>query len=102
MASGNIVWSRMAVKDASTIIKYWDDHNSSTRYGDKLIVSIEQIISAVAAMPFAGVRTDIPDVRYRLVDEQFMLIYRTLPGTISILRFWDTRRDIKKLKRYFK
>ena len=102
MSARKVVWSKMALKDAGMTLDYWDDHNKSPTYSNKLTELIGVTILSALTHPLAGSKTDRMNVRLRRVDNQFLLIYRIEAKQIRILRFWDTRRDVKKLKRYFK
>jgi len=69
-----IIWTKRAQEDRKEILRYWRVHNQSNIYSRKLNELIKKAVKLVAAHPHIGRRTDIKNVRVKLVRDY--LLYR--------------------------
>jgi toxin YoeB len=87
-----ITWTKKAQQDRKEILHYWRVHNQSNTYSKKLNFLIKKAISLVAAHPHIGRRTDIENVRVKLVRD-YLIFYEESDSEIFILTIWDNRRN---------
>ncbi len=87
-----IVWTENAHKERKEILLYWKNHNQSTTYSKKLNELIKKAIQLISAHPHIGRKTDVENVRVKLVRD-YLLFYEETENTIIILSIWDNRRN---------
>lgn len=84
-----IIWSRTAHKDRLNILDYWAKRNKSITYSKKLNLLFEHTAELVRKFPQIGKRTEITQVRFRVVRD-YLFTYRETEKHIEILTIWDT------------
>lgn len=89
----NVVWTKTAQSDRESIYEYWNKHNGSREYSQKLNQQIKKKIELTKYYPEAGLSTDLKAIRFHLIVNHFKLFYKVELNRIIILRFWDTRQD---------
>ena len=89
-----IIWTRKAQLDRKEILEYWREHNHSNTYSIKLNLIIKKAITLIAAHPQIGRRTNVDNVRVKLVRE-YLIFYEERNKQIFILTIWDSRRNPK-------
>lgn len=87
-----ITWTYRAHQDRKEILLYWKQHNQSSAYSRKLNSLIKKAIDLIAAHPNIGRRTDIENVRIKLVRD-YLVFYEIAADQIYILSIWDRRRN---------
>lgn len=87
-----ITWTRRAQNDRKEILQYWRERNQSTAYSKKLNELIKKAIKLIASHPHIGRRTDIENVRVKLVRD-YIIFYEESEEQIFILSIWDNRRN---------
>ena len=87
-----IVWTENAHNERREILLYWKNHNQSTVYSKKLNELIKKAIQLISAHPHIGRKTDVKNVRVKLVRD-YLLFYEETKDTIIILSIWDNRRN---------
>jgi len=93
-----VVWTLSAQNDRIKVFEYWNERTQSKEYSQKLNTSIHHRISLIREYPSAGLATDLPGIRFHIIDRHYKLFYKTENELAYILRFWDTRQDPEKLK----
>lgn len=93
-----VVWTLAAQNDRIKVFEYWNERTRSRAYSQKLNTSIDHRISLIREYPSAGLATDIPGIRFHIIDRHYKLFYKIENKLAFILRFWDTRQDPDKLK----
>ena len=96
-----IIWSRTAQKDRLNILDYWAKRNKSIAYSKKLNLLFEQTAEFVRKYPQIGKRTEIAQVRFKVV-QHYLFTYRETEEHIEILTIWDSRRDPDHFDRIIK
>ena len=91
-----IIWTRKAQLDRKEILEYWREHNHSNTYSIKLNLIIKKAITLIAAHPQIGRRTNVDNVRVKLVRE-YLIFYEERNKQIFILTIWDSRRNPENL-----
>lgn len=91
-----IVWTHNAHQDLKEILQYWRIHNKSNAYSKKLNSLIKKAIALVAAHPYIGRRTNIENVRIKLVRD-YLVFYEVAETEIFILSIWDSRRNPEEM-----
>ncbi len=87
-----VIWTKRAQQDRKEILHYWRKKNQSDIYGKKLNLLIKKAIALVAAHPNIGRRTNIDNVRVKLVRD-YLVFYEEGESGIFILTIWDNRRN---------
>lgn len=87
-----VKWTSRSINDRVSIYKYWQQHNRSTEYSDKLELLFEKSANLISKFPHIGIKTGYRNV-YSKVVRQYKLFYRIQEEEIQILRVWDTRQD---------
>ena len=87
-----ITWTFRAHQDRKAILQYWKQHNQSNTYSRKLNLLIKKAVSLIAAHPNIGRRTNVENVRVKLVRD-YLIFYEEIQDNIFILSIWDNRRN---------
>lgn len=87
-----ITWTYRAHRDRKEILLYWKERNQSSTYSKKLNTLIKKAIGLIAAHPKIGRKTDIKNVRVKLVRD-YLIFYEYNEEQIFILSIWDSRRN---------
>lgn len=91
-----VIWSRHAVNDRKEILRYWKMRNGSNTYSIKLNALFKKAILLIATHPLIGRRTDVENIRAKLVRD-YLIIYQDTETRIEILVVWDNRRNPEEL-----
>jgi len=91
-----IIWTRRAHNDRKEILEYWRIHNQSNIYSKKLNELFKKAIAFVAEHPHIGRRTNIENVRVKLVRD-YLVFYEERETEIFILTIWDNRRNPEEI-----
>lgn len=87
-----ITWTLKAQQERKEILQYWQAHNQSNNYSKKLNLLIKKAVVLIAAHPQIGRKTDIDNVRVKLVRD-YLIFYEEGAEQIFILSIWDNRRN---------
>jgi toxin YoeB len=87
-----IVWTFTAQQERREILEYWVKRNKSKTYSRKLSKLIISALQDVSKNPLIGRKTDILNIRVKIVKE-YLLFYEITPTIINVLSVWDGRRD---------
>jgi len=93
-----IIWPRLAQNNRIQILDYWITRNKSVSYSKKLNRIFEETASLLSKHPKIGKKTDVPDVRIKILKDYFFT-YRETEKQIEILTIWDSRQDPEKFIR---
>ncbi len=96
--AAKVVWSVRAQRERFEILEYWNKRNKSKTYSRKLYQIFRIGVKKVAEMPTAGIPTENPDVRIKIVKDYLIYYYISPSKTIEVLTIWDSRRNPKKFK----
>lgn len=92
-----IIWTEEASSDYYETLLYWEEHNLSPTYSEKIVENVDATEKLILENPKIGTKTDLPEVfRIRFLT-YFSLFYRMRNGNIEILAFWDGRRNPENL-----
>lgn len=69
MATREIRWTVRAIQDKLSIYEYWINRNKSTQYPEKLERPFNKTMKIAATYPKAGIKTEMENVRIRIVRE---------------------------------
>ncbi|MDH0675005.1 MULTISPECIES: type II toxin-antitoxin system RelE/ParE family toxin [Empedobacter] len=94
MAKRKIIWTKTANLERKEILEYWILRNKSKRFSIKLNYLILQTLEVLRENPTIGRRTNIDNVRVKLIRE-YLLLYEFTDAELIILSIWDARRNIK-------
>lgn len=88
-----IIWSRKAQQDRKIIFGYWNKRNGSKSYSFKLNQQIRKSLKNIQSLPFAGSPTNVPLLRYVIIENNYKVYYRIQGNRILIVSVWDVRQD---------
>lgn len=92
-----IIWGLIADKQLKKAIKFHFEKTSSTRYSLKLLDELEHTINLIEQYNEIGIA--LPKTNFRFISVfMYSIVYEVEEDSISILLFWDTRRNPKTLK----
>lgn len=92
-----VVWTLKAKNDLYDILQYWINRNKSKTFSIKLNNLIEEQLNIVAKFPEIGRKTDIKDVRVKVIHK-YLLYYEILDDALFVLTIRHTRQNQKDLK----
>lgn len=87
-----VSWTYKAHQDRKEILLYWKQHNQSSAYNRKLNSLFKKAIELIAAHPYLGRKTELENVRVKLVRD-YLIFYEITEVQIFILSIWDNRRN---------
>jgi addiction module RelE/StbE family toxin len=93
-----IFWSKNAKEELTSITKYWNKRNKSTLYSSKIKLHIELALNLITDQTKLGLKSNIKDVRMKLILRNYYLIYQIKNNQIQVLQFWDVRQNPIKTK----
>lgn len=96
MAKRTIVWTTKANLERKEILNYWIDRNKSKTFSIKLNKLFVSSIKKLSKNPKIGRKTNIKDVRVKLVRE-YLIFYQFNQIELKVLSIWDGRREESKL-----
>jgi toxin YoeB len=87
-----IVWSQRARSERFAILEYWIKRNKSKIYSTKLNELFVKAVLTISKYPKIGKRTDVKNVRVKIVRD-YLVIYEITEREIIILTIFDSRQD---------
>ena len=92
-----IKWTQNSKLEVNIIINFFNKRNGSNRYSHYLKGEIKDTLKLVAAQPMIGYSTEYPHIRQALVIDDYSIFYHHSDELITVLVFWDNRRDPPRL-----
>lgn len=92
-----IKWTQNSKLEVNIIINFFNKRNGSNRYSHYLKGEIKDTLKLVAAQPMIGYSTEYPHIRQALVIDDYSIFYHHSDELITVLIFWDNRRDPARL-----
>lgn len=86
-----IIWSKRAIENKLSILKYWFIRNKSNVYCIKLDKLFDKAALTISHNTSLGRPTDNPSVK-RIVVEHYSIFFTESEVAIEILHIWDNRR----------
>ena len=90
-----IKWTQNSKLEVNIIINFFNKRNG--RYSHYLKGEIKDTLKLVAAQPMIGYSTEYPHIRQALVIDDYSIFYHHSDELITVLVFWDNRRDPARL-----
>ena len=92
-----IKWTQNSKLEVNIIINFFNKRNGSNRYSHYLKGEIKDTLKLVAAQPMIGYSTEYPHISQALVIDDYSIFYHHSDELITVLVFWDNRRDPARL-----
>ena len=92
-----IKWTQNSKLEVNIIINFFNKRNGCNRYSHYLKGEIKDTLKLVAAQPMIGYSTEYPHIRQALVIDDYSIFYHHSDELITVLVFWDNRRDPARL-----
>ena len=92
-----IKWTQNSKLEVNILINFFNKRNGSNRYSHYLKGEIKDTLKLVAAQPMIGYSTEYPHIRQALVIDDYSIFYHHSDELITVLVFWDNRRDPARL-----
>ncbi len=93
MVQRKLVWTDKARADRRSIFTYWTKRNKSNSYSQKLSKQFLRAGEDLIENPHLGIKTDLEDFRYVIIENKYLFIYRVTPKVIEVISIWDGRRN---------
>lgn len=90
-----LIWSVEARSSRKNIFEFWNNHNKSKSYSNKLNLHFNENLKIVTKLPDFGNPTNYFDVKY-LIISHFEIIYKITQTEVVVLDIWDTRQNPQK------
>ncbi len=90
-------WSKEALETFSKVIAYLEEHwteNEIIAFAE----ATDNITHYISIHPKMFRKTDKPNIHEALVTPHNLLIYKIYPTHITLITFWDTRKNPLKKK----
>ena len=92
-----IKWTQNSKLEVNIIINFFNKRNGSNRYSHYLKGEIKDTLTLVSAQPMIGYSTEYPHIRQALVIDDYSIFYHHSDELITVLVFWDKRREPARL-----
>ena len=92
-----IKWTQNSKLEVNIIINFFNKRNGNNRYSHYLKGEIKDTLKLVAVQPMIGYSTEYPHIRQALVIDHYSIFYHHSDELITVLVFWDNRRDPARL-----
>ncbi|TRX38740.1 type II toxin-antitoxin system RelE/ParE family toxin [Flavobacterium sp. ZT3R18] len=97
MVGKTVNWTRVALLTLFETLDYFIQRNGNDRYSKKLYAEIAKNETRLINNPFLGI--EVEETNYRkLIFDDYSLYYKIIKSKITIVLFWDNRRDSKLLE----
>jgi len=93
-----IKWTKKAELQLSSTLLYWNEHNKSTSYSKKLAKEISKKQDFLLNNPNSGTPVNYKSVFKVQILKVFSIIYKIEKQNITIIAFWDNRRNPDNLE----
>lgn len=70
-----IDWSEKASEQLANILIFWTEHNKSTRYSEKLLIEMEEMVLQLVLHPQLGKPSGVDGIRMKLLRD-YWIFYR--------------------------
>ena len=87
-----IIWTEKALQDRFDIYTFWEDHNRSIVFSEKLDLKIQNSVLLIAKYPSIGRKSDFFGVRMKVLTH-VSIFYIEKETQVLILRIWDNRQN---------
>ena len=92
-----IIWGLIADKQLKKALRFHLERTLSTNFSFKLLAEVEHALNLIEQ--FNDIGTALPKTNFRSISVfMYSIVYEVAEDHISILLFWDTRRNPKTLK----
>ena len=93
-----VEWTEQAKIELKEILLYWKKHNKSNLYSVKLNAEVQRVVKDLVRFPYLWTEVEgYENIRRALVFFNYSIFYLIEKNTITILSFWDNRRNPEKL-----
>jgi len=94
-----VEWTEQAKIELKEILLYWKKHNKSNLYSVKLNAEVQRVVKDLVRFPYLWTEVEgYENIRRALVFFNYSIFYLIEKNTITILSFWDNRRNPEELE----
>ena len=94
-----VEWTEQAKIELKEILLYWKKHNKSNSYSVKLNAEVQRVVKDLVRFPYLWTEVEgYENIRRALVFFNYSIFYLIEKNTITILSFWDNRRNPEELE----
>ena len=94
-----VEWTEQAKIDLKEILLYWKKHNKSNLYSVKLNAEVQRVVKDLVRFPYLWTEEEgYENIHRALVFFNYSIFYLIEKNTITILSFWDNRRNPEELE----
>ncbi|WP_310557094.1 type II toxin-antitoxin system RelE/ParE family toxin [Flavobacterium sp.] len=87
-----LIWSVEARNSRKNIFEYWNNHNKSKAYSNRLNLLFNHNLKIVAKLPESGKPTSLVEIKFIIISH-FEIIYKITKTEIVVIDIWDTRQN---------
>ncbi len=90
-----IIWSPQAKESLTQTLEYWDIHNDSLEYSDKIIRELRLLLQELSSKPiYIGRYIEKMDLYVRtILKGRFLLYFQVKKETIEIQHFRSSKQE---------
>jgi hypothetical protein len=85
--------STIAIRQFNEILDYWNKNNGSTIFSQKKRLKVKSEEDRISSFPFLGKATSSNELRFIIIESNYLLYYSIQNKVIIIIGFFDTRQD---------
>jgi hypothetical protein len=97
MVGKTVNWTRVALLTLSETLDYFIQRNGNDSYSKKLYTEIVKNEIRLTNNPILGIEVEKTNYR-KLIFDDYSLFYKVSKSKITIVLFWDNRRDSNLLE----
>jgi plasmid stabilization system protein ParE len=91
------IWSDLALHQVKKVILFYFQKTGNKMYSQRLKNELSQVVILISENPELGKLFKNSNFRYINILS-FILVYKVIDDTISLVLFWDNRRSPKSLR----
>ena len=89
-----IKWSEQAKIELKEVLLYWKKHNKNNAYAVKLNTEVQKVVKDLVRFPYLWTEVEgYENICRALVFHNYSIFYLIEKDTITILSFWDNRKN---------
>ena len=97
MAEKEIIWSKLAKLQLSSVLEFYIHRNGNSNYSLKILSQVEDLLETLLKADLIG-RLSSNKFTHVISMKVYLIYYEINGNRIEIVSFWDNRQDIENRK----
>ena len=97
MAEKEIIWSKLAKLQLSSVLEFYIHRNGNSNYSLKILSQVEDLLETLLKADLIG-RLSSNKFTHVISMKVYIIYYEINGNRIEIVSFWDNRQDIENRK----